>query len=73
LGKHLIDDAAWNCIHAPDDPVLASDMINKNNPVPKYSQPIKALQFAFERSNVPFFLFQILEAASYGLALLGSQ
>ena len=68
LGKDLIDDAAGSGVHVPDDPAPASDMVEENDPIPKYSQPVKALQFAFERPDVSFFVLQILETAPDGLA-----
>jgi hypothetical protein len=72
LGKDLIDDAAGSGVYAPDDPALASDMIEENDPIPKYSQAVKALQFAFERPNVPFFVVQIFETPPDGPAGFGS-
>jgi len=60
LGKDLIDDAAGSAVHALDGPALASDMVEENDPIPKHSQAVKALQFAFERPDVPFFFLQIL-------------
>ena len=71
LGKDLIDDAAGSGVHTPDDPALASDMVEENDPIPKYSQAVKALQFAFERPSVPFFVLQILETPPDGLAWFG--
>jgi hypothetical protein len=45
LGKDLIDDSAGSGVRAPDGPVLAPDMVEENDPIPKYSQVVKALEF----------------------------
>jgi hypothetical protein len=54
LGEDLIDDAAGSGVDAADGSALAADMVEENDPIPKHSQAVKALQFAFERPDVPF-------------------
>ncbi len=68
LSKDLVNDAARSSVHAPDNPTFASNVIEKNAPIPQYAQPIKTLEFAFKRSDISFFLFQVLETAPQGLA-----
>ena len=71
LGKDLIDDSAGSGVHTPDGLAFASDMVEENDPIPKHSQAVKALQFAFQRADVSFFGLQIPETAPEGLTWFG--
>src|SRR5208282_1359050 len=73
LSKDLVNDAAGSSVDAPDSSSLASNMIEKNDAISEYSQPIKTVKFSFERSDVSFFFLQSLQAAPQRLARLRRQ
>src|SRR5208337_284961 len=73
LSKDLVNDAAGSSVDAPDSSSLASNMIEKNDAISEYSQPIGTVKFSFERSDVSFFLLQSLQAAPQRLARLRRQ